>query len=338
MRSRQRLFKVSGGIVAVVLAMATAGCGGDDSDDDGGSSGAGTKVSLRLDWLPTGYQAIFYYGIDQGIYSDAGIDLSVSDGKGSSSTIQSVAAGQDDFGFAAMPVLAQSATTITNVKMVCGVLEKTPNAIIALGDSGITQPSDLAGKTQGYTPGGETVPATAFEATNDVDPSSVKKVAVAAGAEVSALLSHKVDFINEWAFDEGLQVLGEDPDATLMKFGDYGVEVMGSGIIVNTSTIDDDPDLVQSFVDATQKSMEATASDPQAAYDAFVKARPTAPDISLENLKQSIDYYHSENTDGDPDCSIAPEDVQGTQDILQQYADLPSSVDVSSLVDSEFVS
>jgi hypothetical protein len=83
--------------------------------------------------------------------------------------------------------------------------------------------------------------------------------------------------------------------------------------------------------------MKATAADPKAAYDAFVKARPTAPDISLENLKESIPYYHSPTTQGQPDCSMSTADIQGTQTILSKYAGLPASVKVASLVDTQFI-
>lgn len=329
----------SGRVPLSILAAAITLCGVTSACSSSGSGGSkgGTNASLRLDWLPTGYQAVFYYGKSLGLYSKAGINLNIEDGKGSSSTIQSVAAGKDTFGLASVPTLAQSATTVKNVKAVCALVEKTPNAIIALSSSGITKPSDLTGKTQGYTPGGETVPATAFETVNGVDPKSIKRVAVAAGSEVPALLTHKVDFINEWAFDEGLQVQEKDPKATIMQFADHGVNVMGSGIIVNTSTIKDKASLVQGFVSATQKAMEATAKDPKAAYDAFIKARPTAPDISLKNLQESIAYYHSASTAGKPDCTMSQQDVQDTQTILQKYAGLSSSVNVASLVDTQFI-
>ena len=67
------------------------------------------------------------------------------------------------------------------------------------------------------------------------------------------------------------------------------------------------------------------------------KARPTAPDISLQNLKDSLAYYHSASTAGKPDCTMSQQDIQGTQTILQKYGGLPSSVNVASLVDTQFI-
>src|SRR5271157_4288787 len=64
------------------------------------SAAAAEKVSLRLDWVNSGYHAIWYYGIDKGIFANAGIDLEVLEGKGSAVTAQTVGNGSVMFGTA----------------------------------------------------------------------------------------------------------------------------------------------------------------------------------------------------------------------------------------------
>ena len=61
---------------------------------------AAEKVSLRLDWVNSGYHAIWYYGIDKGIFEKAGIDLEVLEGKGSAVTAQTVGNDSVMFGTA----------------------------------------------------------------------------------------------------------------------------------------------------------------------------------------------------------------------------------------------
>jgi NitT/TauT family transport system substrate-binding protein len=58
------------------------------------------KVTLRLDWVNSGYHAIWYYGIDKGIFKNAGIDLEVLEGGGFAITAQTVANGSVMFGTA----------------------------------------------------------------------------------------------------------------------------------------------------------------------------------------------------------------------------------------------
>ncbi|MEO9163482.1 MAG: ABC transporter substrate-binding protein [Casimicrobiaceae bacterium] len=51
------------------------------------------KVSLRLDWTTLGYHTPFNLGIAKGHYKDAGLDVDVLEGKGSSTVITLVGNG-----------------------------------------------------------------------------------------------------------------------------------------------------------------------------------------------------------------------------------------------------
>src|SRR5438445_11436426 len=62
---------------------------------------------LTLNFLAGGPQAGFMYGKKLGLYSAAGIDLTIEEGKGSATTAQLVATGQSDAGFADAPAAMQ---------------------------------------------------------------------------------------------------------------------------------------------------------------------------------------------------------------------------------------
>src|SRR5271170_1069658 len=57
-------------------------------------------VSLRLNWYMGGVHAPFFLGKEHGFYRDAGLDLTINEGRGSANTAQVVAAGTDTFGLA----------------------------------------------------------------------------------------------------------------------------------------------------------------------------------------------------------------------------------------------
>jgi NitT/TauT family transport system substrate-binding protein len=52
------------------------------------------KVTLRLDWTTLGYHAPFFLGVARGFYADAGLDVAVLEGKGSSTVINLVGNGR----------------------------------------------------------------------------------------------------------------------------------------------------------------------------------------------------------------------------------------------------
>ena len=59
-----------------------------------------TRYRCDSDWVNSGYHAIWYYGVDKGIFQKAGIDLEVLEGKGSAVTAQTVGNGSVMFGTA----------------------------------------------------------------------------------------------------------------------------------------------------------------------------------------------------------------------------------------------
>src|SRR5262245_65870382 len=68
---------------------------------------SGKPMKLTLNFLAGGPQAGFMYAKKLGYYKDAGIDLTIEEGKGSATTAQLVATGQTDVAFADAPAAMQ---------------------------------------------------------------------------------------------------------------------------------------------------------------------------------------------------------------------------------------
>jgi len=112
------------------------------------------KVSIRLDFLIRGHHSGFYVALAKGWYKDAGLDVSISEGTGSAATAQSVAAGNDTFGFVDATSMIAANAQGAGLKMVANMRAKNGTAIIVRKDSGINTPADLAGKKLAITPPG----------------------------------------------------------------------------------------------------------------------------------------------------------------------------------------
>src|SRR5699024_7858502 len=98
----------------------------------------------------------FIAGIEEGIYEEHGIDLTVEEGTGSGTTIQTVSNGSDDIGFADAGTLVQSRGAGVDATMIAGIMQQSPMAIFAFDDKGIEETEDLEGRIAGYTPGSAT--------------------------------------------------------------------------------------------------------------------------------------------------------------------------------------
>src|SRR5437773_8735760 len=61
-----------------------------------------------------------------------------------------------------------------------------------------------------------------------------------------------------------------------IRFADYGVNLISSGIIVHKDTLKNKPDMVKRFLRATTRALEDAEKNPEAAVDAMLKANPKA--------------------------------------------------------------
>jgi NitT/TauT family transport system substrate-binding protein len=311
------------GIMAFALGMAGIGL-----------AAAEDQVSLRLNWLLSGAHSIFYYGVEKGIYKDAGIDLTIGEGQGSGRTVQVIATGGDTFGLVDGGSVIAGATRGAPVKSVLGIMNTSPYGISFRADSGVKTIKDVEGKTLGVTAGEASLPLlSAVWKQNDVDPSKVKILNVDGPGKIIAVLQKRSDGI--LAGLEGQVVI---LDQKVFSFAELGVNTEGLTIIANTKEIDGNPDLVKRFVQATLKAIEATKAEPDAAVAAAVKAKPQADaELMKAQLKVSLTLLPSPSSPDAPLGEMAPADWQRTLDLMKQYQDVTTDRTADSFYTNDFI-
>ena len=90
------------------------------------------KVTLRTEVFFHGPHAPFFLGVEKGFYKDDGIELTVNAGTGSGTVIKLVGNRNDDFGYADGGTLVKAVSEGVPVKMVMGILQASPMAIVSL--------------------------------------------------------------------------------------------------------------------------------------------------------------------------------------------------------------
>ncbi|HEV2784361.1 MAG TPA: ABC transporter substrate-binding protein [Actinophytocola sp.] len=329
----RRLLTASAAIALLVLA----GCG--DSGSDGGSPAPGgqpalKKATLTLNWVPYGEHAPFYYGLKKGFYSDEGIDLEIKAGSGSGKTIQQVAQNNTTFGWADTPPLLSGVGTGMKVKSLGVFLQKGPAAIEFLSDKSISKPQDLKGKTVGGTPG-DAMYATfpAWLQANGMTASDVKVVDVDAAGKIPALSEGRVDAIMGFFHDQGPTIEAKTKKkVNYLLFADSGLNMLGTGIVVNESTLSGDKDLAARFVRATQKSWAEAAKDVAGAADAMVELAEQEPakDVLVKQLELAIPLLELDK--GAPGVNT-DQKWKETIDLMVKYAKLKDAGEPSKYWD-----
>jgi NitT/TauT family transport system substrate-binding protein len=281
-------------------------------------SGKPIPATLRLDWVPGSHHIGPVLAAQRGYYAAEGINLEVKPGRGSGSTVQVVATGGDLFGFADAGTMAIAASKGAPVIMVANTTPRGPVGIITLGRQ-IGSPKELEGKTIGAVPGGaDSVAMLAVFKKFNIPETSYRMISVEAASKTAALLTRKVDGIPGFKFGDYLRAYTQNPDVKIALFADWGMNVLGNGYFVATSTLEQRPELVRGFVRATLRGWKDAIADPKAGVDALVSAYPDANRKFVElGLPMVIEHMHSDATKNAPLGWMAEEDWKMTLEAMR---------------------
>jgi len=312
----KRIFKLAS-LVCAMLALSLSGTAIAQSKD---------KVVLMLNWYLYSEHAPFFLGKERGYYEQEGIDLDIQEGRGSGVTVQAVAANTATFGYVDIATMIKAAAKGAPVKAVGVALQLSPMSVMGFADKNIKTPKDIVGKTVAVTPGDSMSQIwPLFLKKTDLKETDFKTVAGDAQTKLNAVMNGQADLLLGYVMDQAIKL----QDATRkpvypIRFADYGVNLISSGIIVNTETLKSKPDMVRRFLRATTKAMEESEKNPEAAVDAMLKANSKAGvrETLIIGLKQTTALYHTKETAKNRPLRASMANVGESLDLLAQYGGL----------------
>ncbi len=286
--------------------------------DVGAQAKPRTTATLRVDWIPGSHHIGPLLAVERGYYAAEGLDLDVKPGKGSGATVQAVATNTDLFGFADAGVMAIAVSKGAPLVMVANTTPKGPNGAITIGTK-LGSPRELEGKSIGLVPGEASQAAlSALLARHQIPPASIRTVSVEAASKVAALLARKVDVIPGFRFGDYLRAYAQNKDVKIALFSDWGLNILGNGYFVTTTTLEQKPELVRAFLRATMRGWKEAMADPKAGVAALMKAYPeTNREFAELGLPMVFEHMSSDATRGKPLGWMAEEDWKATLDVMK---------------------
>lgn len=308
---------------------------------------AADNVTVQLDWVVRGADAMFFVGQQKGFFAQNGINLTeVQKGSGSANTLRFVANGNATFGFADLPTLMNGVAQGIPVTAIAAVNQRSPLAMISIkARHPMASPSDLRGLNVGVDPaaGSAYIFLKAFLAANDMSLSDIKQSTVSPPYE-NYLLMGRVDAIPGYVDAEVPELeakTGGPGSLSVLQGADFGYVAFGSGLLTSNKLIEQNPDLVKRFVKAYLESMAYVATHPQEAVEMIVKANPEykgKEDILLEQLNFDISHsFFSANTVAHGIGWISPNQWAATVKLLKKEGGLPANASTSAGFTDEFV-
>jgi NitT/TauT family transport system substrate-binding protein len=297
-------------------------------------------VSVLLDWIYQGPNAGFMLAQEKGFYREAGLDVTVTAGKGSGSTAQLVASKATQFGFSDGYVVGNSVAKGMAIRSVASIYRRNPVALITLADSGIKTPKDIEGKSVAMAAGSAQFQQwPAFLKGAGIDASKVQIVNLDPAGVGVALINGRVDAIGGFAqgYVPAIEVRGKK-ETRVFWFADYGVTVVSNGIVVHDDLLKSDPELVRAFIAPTIKGFLYGRQNPEESVAIVQKYLPTAdPVATRREMEFGWKTWVTPNTKGKELGWASDADWVQTVDVLKQYGGVTTPLEASAVYTNEYV-
>ena len=320
-----------GYFVAVVMALQSVEASAADKP----------KLVVETDWTAHGMTAGLMLAKQKGWFDEAGLDVDVLDGKGSTTTIQQVAAGQIDVGFAQLSSMAAGVANGLPVTSIMGIVQAGDAGIAVPLNSGWNTLQDLKGKRILVASGSGTAPyLDSFLKAGGVSRSDFTVINVDITAQAPTFIGGGGDGVLQLAF-YFLPLVAKERPAKMIFFSDVGLHVPSYGLIVRKDAIDKSADALGKLVQVQQRSWAYIfAGHEQEAIDAIVAQRPGQridPAILLAQLKADMPLFMTPATKGKPMGTQSDSDWQSTINAMQAIGLVKSPIKPADVFTNRFI-
>jgi NitT/TauT family transport system substrate-binding protein len=325
-----RTFKLASAITAMLLPIVT--------------TYAADKVTYQLDWLPGGDKAPIYVCIQEGFCSDAGLDVTIEPGRGSSEAITKIATGASDIGSAGLGALmAAKATEGVPVTGVMSLFNSGPHAFYTTADSGINTLNDVSGKkiaTSPFTASNVYLPLVLED--NGMKETDIELTKADPGALGPLLMTGKTDAIIAWLTDVS-RYTGQAKEAgkeiVVLPWSEAGLELYSASLVASDKFLKERPDVAKRFIMAMKQSVEFAQANPD---KAGLAVSAMVPELGAEDVTSSwLDaskLVFNDVTKTDGLGAFEPQRLAATWERVAAAQGLdPAALDPESIVDRSFM-
>lgn len=330
----QRTRVLIGAAAALTLLAACGGTGDNGADGDGGNGAAtngaaadGELTEITVGVMPIVDTAAIWLGVDQGIFEDHGLDVTLEVAQGGAAIVPAVVSGEYQFGFSNIVSLFVAAdqglplTMLTPGAASTGDTSSDIGAILTMPDSGITSLADLAGST------------VAVNTLNNIGDVTVSEIVSRDGGNAeeinfvemgfpdmpAAVVEGRVDAA--WIL-EPFSTIAQEQGAEVIayNFAETDPDLLIAGFFTTEDYANQEPELTEAFTAAMTESLEYAEANPEEARQILT----TYTEIADETLEAMVmPAFPSE---------FPMEAVQGLADLSLDHGLIDEALDTAELI------
>ena len=293
-----------------------------------------SRIRLPMGFVANVQFAPVYVAVEKGYFAAEGIELEF-DYSWETNGVQLVGAGELPFAIASGDQVLLAREQGLPVLTFVNWWRRFPVAVIALDESGIAEPIDLAGHKVGIpeTFGASYIGWRALTEAVGLEESDVTLEPIGY-TQLANLTEGRVDAAVVYANNEPVQLAQMGYGFVQFSVADHAT-LVSNGIITNEKTLQENPDLARAFARAFLKGLEDTLSDPDAAFDIcrkYVEGLDENEAVQRAVLEASLEYWQ-----GDPLGASDPDAWQKTADVMLNAGLLSTTIDTEQAFTNDFL-
>jgi NitT/TauT family transport system substrate-binding protein len=240
-----------------------------------GAAVAADKMSIRLNWIPGAEHGFLYIAKEKGWYSEAGIDLEIVAGQGSTLVVKTVGNGDNEFGMADGASIARGWEAGVPLVAIAVLLKESPASIYSPKSAGIATIKDVCGKRIGVNIKSTT--AAQYQAMirlANLKDCKIEEVPIAAGG-IKEVLAGAVDGAVTFAYEDPMMLQVQGTEVNQIIASDF-FKLYSLGLVTNQTMASTKRDLVNRFTNVTLRALKYAVAHPDEAVAAFLKVSASA--------------------------------------------------------------
>jgi ABC-type nitrate/sulfonate/bicarbonate transport system substrate-binding protein len=285
-------------LLAFVLILSSCG----NKEQTGEKSDELKEITFVLDWTPNTNHTGIYVAIEKGYYEEAGLTVNVvQPAEGSAESL--VGTGYGQFGISFQDYLAHAISGNSKMPVVAigAILQHNHSGILSRKGDGIDRPLGLEGKkyaTWDLPVEHKILQTVMSEDGGDFE--NVTKIPSTVLDEITALDSKEIDAVWVYYGWAGIAAEVRNFETDYFEFRDIDptFDYYSPILITNEKLVEEDPELVQAFVDATKKGYEFAIENPEEGAEILLKADDAlGEDLVKASQKWMTDKYKDEGVE-----------------------------------------
>ncbi len=281
--------RASAWILAALLPLFLASCGSNTSQ---GTQNL-TAVSVALDYTPNTNHTGIYVAQQKGWYQQQGLNLSILPYSANVAPEALVASGKADFAISYEESVTTARVTGEDLVSIAAIIQHNTSGLAVRADSGISSPSQLAGKVYGSfdDPFEPYVISSVIDcAGGSVTPADIKKTSPVINDDgLASLQTKKIDYVWIYYGWEGIEFQRAGLKFNYFPISSYCVPDYYTPVLITSGAfIKNHPDLVRKFMAATSQGYNYAIAHPDDAANILINAVPpgTFDDAGLVTASQ----------------------------------------------------